>query len=148
MRVSIAKALSLFCHELGLVPSPKYHKCQHGQVVHHGEHCPDCGDQVAVTWVQLRCLRCETRRTPKQLSNGIQPADRHCRYCGETAVRTVEKQTIDRYELPLSVLVKHTLGQSIGVATNREPRNALRQYVSQPMPPVQTVSQVLDIVVE
>lgn len=146
--MSIAKALSLFCRELGNVVSPKYHKCQHGQVVHHGEHCPDCGEPVAVTWVQLRCQRCETRRKPRYTGKGIQPIDRHCRYCGETAVRTVEKQTIDRYELPLSVLVKYTEGDPIGAITNRTPRQALRRYISQPPPAVQTVSQVLDVVVE
>ncbi len=135
----LAKALGAFCTEL-LTP-----QCHHPNVVHSGQHCPDCGQGVVVQWIQTRCQRCETRRMPKKLANGsITPAEKHCRFCGEQHYRVIKKPHIERYELPLSLLSRE-VDTTERLAGDTRLSLGLKHYVNRPAQPFQSV---IDVVVE
>lgn len=144
--MSLTRAIKAFCREWN-APA-----CQHGHVIHHHEHCPDCGQVVAVMWVQLRCQRCGMRRKPKQ-SGGIthqavEPLERHCRFCGESKVHHLSQQHIPRGDLLWSVLKKQTYQQEEKTLTaNIRAQKSLMSYLRMHPPTVHHVSQVLDVVI-
>ncbi len=101
-RLNWSGAVQAFCKHL-LEP-----QCHHIHAdLNNNSHCPDCGEQVSLQWVQLRCHGCNSKRVPqKDTLNQIKPLHRHCHHCGAAGYRQVTKSHIQSFELLHSIGVK------------------------------------------
>jgi hypothetical protein len=101
-------------------------ECDHRNVSHSGQFCPDCGHKVCVEWAFIRCAQCNVKRPPfrqpgvhNYKAEVAKPMQKFCKNCGVVEFTVLKKQKIDAYELLFALPVKQ-----IDPDTERKPLTA------------------------
>lgn len=60
-------------------------ECKHKKInnFNNGNHCPDCGNKIKISWITIRCQSCKAIRKVKIKNiNEIVPLNKYCINCG------------------------------------------------------------------
>lgn len=89
-------------------------KCKHNKVTPFsaGSFCPDCGKEIQISWLILRCSCCETKRRANVVFNNLVPRDKYCIKCGGSTYYRETKEKIDFFELEYSAISKKELHEN------------------------------------
>ena len=82
-----------------------------------GEFCPDCGKQIEISWLLLRCKCCNSKRKAGVAFNSIIPQDKFCVKCGESKCYVEKKENPEFFDIEYAVISK------------RETDNALKEVL-------------------
>lgn len=94
-----------------------HNKCKHKKVTPFstGSFCPDCGEEIKISWIILRCSCCQSKRHTRVAFNSLFPRDKFCIKCGDSAYYTEKKETIDYFEVEYAVISKQEINENIGI---------------------------------
>lgn len=83
-------------------------KCTHSKVtMQDGQaFCPDCGQEVKISWQILRCDCCSTKRRSRIYKNNMIPEEKFCKKCGSPEYFVEIKDKIDFFDYEYATLLK------------------------------------------
>ncbi|EKE03999.1 MAG: hypothetical protein ACD_20C00121G0003 [uncultured bacterium] len=90
-------------------------KCRHEKITPTsiGKFCPDCGKEVFISWVILRCKGCSSRRQASPQFETIIPIEKFCSKCGERNYSIEKKSKLEFYEINYAVLIKEEFNDEL-----------------------------------
>lgn len=85
-----------------------HNKCKHPKITPFsvGKFCPDCGKEIQISWLILRCSCCQSKRRANVVFNNLVPRDKYCIKCGNKEYFKENKEKIDFFELEYSAISK------------------------------------------
>lgn len=86
----------------------KQNKCSHRKFtpLTKGDYCPDCGKEIEISWIILRCKCCKNKRRARVIFNSIKPEDKYCVKCGTSECETERKNTLEFFDIEYAVISK------------------------------------------
>lgn len=86
----------------------KQKKCSHRKLTPFspGSFCPDCGREIEIAWMILRCTCCNTKRKAKVIFNSIRPQDKYCIKCGTSECEIQRKETLEFFDVEYAIISK------------------------------------------
>ena len=86
-------------------------KCPHNKIYPLSEDafCPDCGQEVKISWQILRCKCCSTKRKSHFFLDKIQPEEKFCKKCGNPDYYIEIKEKIEFFDYEYAVLLKEEI---------------------------------------
>ena len=86
----------------------KQKNCRHKKITPFstGNFCPDCGMEIEIFWLILRCECCQSKRAAHVVFNSIIPEDKHCIKCGASGYYIEKKETLEFFEFEYAVISK------------------------------------------
>lgn len=92
----------------------KRHKCQHDKITpdNYSRFCPDCGEEIDISWYVARCSHCGAKRKSNLYLNSVVPADAHCSRCGSKSFYVEKRVNPEFFDLQYCVLVKEVVSNN------------------------------------
>lgn len=108
-------------------------KCAHNKVypLSEGAFCPDCGQEIMISWQILRCECCSTKRkahtfenelspvrlltvavsgfTPASHMGKLVPEEKFCKKCGSSDYYIETKEKIEFFDYEYAVILKEEI---------------------------------------
>lgn len=83
-------------------------KCKHTNItpLSAGSYCPDCGKEIQIDWMLLRCSCCNSKREARIIFNSIKPKSKYCIKCGSPECYVEKKETIEYFDVHYAVISK------------------------------------------
>jgi len=87
---------------------PKQPKCRHERVspIGLGKFCPDCGKEIFISWIILRCKCCSTKRQSIPRFDTFLPVEKYCSKCGSRKYYVEKKTKLEFYEFNYATLIR------------------------------------------
>jgi len=100
--------LNLFFHNI---------KCTHNKVspLSNGAFCPDCGEEVKISWQILRCNCCSTKRKSHFFMNKLVPEEKFCKKCGSAEYFIEIRENIEFFDYEYAVILKEEIKTKIPI---------------------------------
>lgn len=85
-----------------------YNKCAHNKIypTSQGDFCPDCGQEIKISWQILRCKCCSTKRKVHSFMKKIVPDEKFCKKCGCSEYYIEIKEKIEFFDYEYAVILK------------------------------------------
>ncbi|MDD3014221.1 MAG: hypothetical protein PHC34_11010 [Candidatus Gastranaerophilales bacterium] len=99
-------------------------ECKHPHInqFNSGNHCPDCGQKIKISWITIRCQQCKVLRMPK--SNNyyeIVPLDKYCTNCGSERWFSNHSEKLDVSEYMYGISLKEVVeGENASVQSKTD----------------------------
>lgn len=71
-----------------------------------GNFCPDCGQEIILSWYILRCKCCSAKRQSNLIINSILPTEKFCSKCGSKEFVIEKQDKLNFYDYNYAVLIK------------------------------------------
>ncbi len=86
----------------------KHKTCTHEKITPNSmfHFCPDCGKEVNVYWVLLRCKECNSKRRAYPLLDGIYPEENFCSKCGCKEFYLEKKERLNISDYHYAIFLK------------------------------------------
>jgi len=86
-------------------------KCAHTKVHPLSEEsfCPDCGQEIKVSWQILRCKCCSSKRKSRFFINKIVPEEKFCKKCGSDDYYIEIKEKIEFFDYEYAIILKEEI---------------------------------------
>lgn len=87
-------------------------ECKHSHInqFNSGNHCPDCGNIVKISWFTIRCQQCKTLRMAKLVKpNEIKPLAKYCTGCGSEKWFSTHSDKLDFSERMYGISIKEAI---------------------------------------
>jgi len=83
-------------------------KCSHKKLTPFstGDFCPDCGKEIEISWMILRCACCHSKRRARLIFSSIYPEDKYCMKCGGSECFIEKKETLDFFDVEYGIISK------------------------------------------
>lgn len=86
-------------------------RCTHNKVysLNEGAYCPDCGEEIKISWQILRCSCCSTKRKSHFFINKLVPEEKFCKKCGNPEYFIETKEQIEFFDYDYAIILKEEI---------------------------------------
>jgi len=90
-------------------------KCSHNKIYpfSDGTYCPDCGQEIKLSWLILRCECCSTKRKSHFFMGKLTPEDKFCKKCGGHEYYTDIREKIEFFDYEYAIILKEEVKTNI-----------------------------------
>jgi len=90
-------------------------KCNHKKLTPFsvGNFCPDCGQEIEISWQILRCEHCQNKRKARVILNSTMPEDKFCRKCGTSNFYVEKKERLEFFDIEYAIFSKKEMNSSL-----------------------------------
>lgn len=83
-------------------------KCPHNKIYpfSDGTFCPDCGQEIKISWRILRCECCSTKRKAHFFINKLVPEEKFCKKCGSPEYFIDIREKIEFFDYEYAIILK------------------------------------------
>jgi len=83
-------------------------KCNHNKIYpfSDGIFCPDCGQEIKISWRILRCECCSTKRKAHFYINKLVPEEKFCKKCGSREYYIDIREKIEFFDYEYAIILK------------------------------------------
>lgn len=112
-------------------------KCTHNKIYpfSDGTFCPDCGQEIKISWRILRCDDCSTKRKTHFFMGKLVPEEKFCKKCGSSEYYIETREKIEFFDYEYAVILKEEVNTNIKVKKTLQiwiEEENLRQSFSKP----------------
>lgn len=95
-----------------------HNKCKHKKITPFsaGSFCPDCGREIKISWLIMRCACCQSKRRACVVFNSLAPVDKYCIKCGDSDYYTEKKGGIEFFDLEYAAISKKEADNNLNIA--------------------------------
>jgi len=79
-----------------------------------GDFCPDCGQEIKISWQILRCNCCSTKRNSRFFMNKIVPQEKFCTKCGSSEYFIEVKEKIEFFDYEYAKILREEIKEKTG----------------------------------
>ena len=92
-------------------------KCNHNKIYpfSDGTFCPDCGQEIKISWQLLRCECCSSKRNVRVFFNKILPEEKFCKKCGSSEYYIETKEKIEFFDYEYAIILKEEVNTKIKI---------------------------------
>ncbi len=90
----------------------KNQRCLHRKITPfcEGNFCPDCGREIEISWLILRCRCCRSKRKARIVFGSIFAENKYCIKCGEAKCYVEKKEILEFYDIQYAIISKKEVG--------------------------------------
>ena len=86
-------------------------KCAHNKIdpLNPETFCPDCGQEIKISWQILRCECCSTKRKSHVFKGKFIAEEKFCKKCGSSEYYIETKEKIEFFDYEYAVILKEEI---------------------------------------